>query len=463
MKKTIKQLALSTVVVALSSLSVSTFAADKLKDSGAPAGGSLTQITAQIYGQMKAAYTEANARLQQVDSYLDSFIYSATSPVIPQVSSGVQPNAATDPTLVQPVMMPAVSSVVQAANSTANTNSVMAQIPNVASYNSTGKILNATQQLYLPWYKIYVDPTPTGSLLADPKSSRANIAGQYLDNLTLYLPATDSFMAESPMMAPEEKQEAQLNNNYFNFMNYFAPNYGAYNTTPLLPNVNSNAGMARGYAEFLSLSNQPIASDLTWALSQYESGGQISPAHLQQLAAVMKGDNYNNSYKKFLLQERQYNAARSMVNGMLSQIWVERSPVKGAATPVLNAATDPTTTQNQYFTPGDKTQSASPLQMERYVRTHRVNDPAWYQNMSTASPATVAREQLYVSAQLLAAQQQAHEDREKLLLATLLNAQGYVNGTMKTNLQMSETELKRDLCSALGKDAQGVCSDSAKK
>jgi intracellular multiplication protein IcmX len=452
MKKTMKQLALSTVVIALSSLSLSAYSADKLKaGSGAGDAGSLTQIAAQIYGQMKAGYAQANARLQQVDDFLNSYILSATTPVIPQVSTAVAANAVANPTLAQPVSMPLVVSTVQAANSKATTNNVMGQITTNAMTYSTGK--NPNNAMYLPWYNLFIDNSPTGSLLSDPKSPRVNSSAQYLNNLTVYLPASDSFL-----VPPVEQAVSQVNNNYFDFMNYFAPASGAYNPNPMVPNANSNLKMARGYPEFLTLSNQPVADDLSWVLTQYELNGQISPVHLSQLADVMKGENYQNSYKKFLLSERQYNAARSMVNGLMSQVWVERAPVKGAAAPVLTESTDPKSTQQKYFTPGDKTLSASPLQMERYIRTHRVNDSSWYQKMSTASPATVAREQLYVSAQLLAAQQQAHEDREKLLLATLLNSQGYVNGTMKTNLGLSERSLKSDLCKALGKDGGAICS-----
>ena len=458
-----KQLTLSTIVMALASVGVNAYAATASNGSSSAGDtGALTQIVAQIYGQIKTAYTESNARILQVDSYLNSFISSAASQVIPQISSGVDSNASNDPTLTQPVTMPLVSSTVQAANSLATANSIMAQIPDAASYNSLGKVLDGSEQSYLPWYQINVDTTPTGSLLQDPTSQRLNIPTQYLDNLTVYLPASDSFIASNPLESTFDKSEILVNNNYFNFMNYFEPTYGAYNVKPVAAGVNSNLGMARGYTEFFSLSNQPIADDLTWILSQYEQNGQIAPQYLNQLAAVIKGNGYNNSYKKFLLQERQYNASRSMINGMLSQIWVERAPVTLAAKPVLDASVNSLKTQDQYFTPKDKTQSASPLQMERYERMHRVEDPNWYQQMSTASAETVAREQLYVSAQLLAASQQAHEDSEKMLLATLLNAQIAMQGSVQTNLQMSETQLKTDLCNALGSTGQGVCANVQK-
>jgi intracellular multiplication protein IcmX len=455
----IKQVVLSTLVMALASVGVNAYAADPAGPT--PSAGdfaSLTQIVAQIYGQIKAGYTESNARLQQVDSYLNSFISTGTSQVIPQVSAGVESNASSNPVLTQPVTMPLVPSTVQAANSLSTTNLMMAQIPEAAVFYSSQNLANASNLVYLPWYQIPTNTTPTGSLLQDPTSTRANISAQYLDNLTVYLPASDSFIADNALASKLDKSETLANNNYFNFMNYFEPTYGAYNTTPISDGIGSALTMARGYPEFLTLSNQPIADDLSWTLSQYEQNGQIAPQYLNQLAGVIKGTAYNNSYKTFLLQERQYYSARSLINGLLSQIWVERAPVKLAAKPVLAASADPVKTQNQYFTPGDSTASASPLQMQRYERMHRVEDPNWYAQMSTASPATIAREQLYVSAQLLAAAQQSHEDSEKLLVATLLNAQASVEGSMKNNLKMSESQLKADLCSALGPNSQGVCS-----
>jgi hypothetical protein len=463
MKYPIKQIILSATVITLTSLGLNAYAGSGLSD--APAGsdlGTLTQIASQIYGQIKAGYTESNARLQQVDSYLNSFMSTGTSQVIPQVSAAVEPNASANPVLANPITMPSVPATVQAANSLATTDLLIGQIPATASFYSSGKVATPADAMYLPWYQIPTNNTPTGSLLQDPASSRSNTSAQYLDNLTVYLPASDSFIADNALASSLDKTQTVANNNYFNFMNYFEPTYGAYNASAALDGMSSPLTMARGYAEFLSLSNQPIATDLTWALSQYEQNGQIAPQYLNALATVIKGDNTNNSYKTFLLQERQYNAARSMINGLLSQIWVERAPVKLAAKPVLAASADPVKTQNQYFTPGDQTASASPLQMQRYERMHRVEDANWYAQMSTASPATIAREQLYVSAQLLAATQQAHEDSEKLLLATLLNAQASVEGSMKNNLKISETQLQKDLCSALGSSAQGVCSGSAK-
>jgi len=448
-----KQVALSAVVVALSSFGVSAFAADKQPASSAGGAATLTQIAAQIYGQIQAGYTQANARLQQFDSFLDAYIYSATSPFKPSASTGVESNASANPMLAYPTIMTGVAPVVQAANSAATAKNVLSQIPSNAITYATGKA-NANAPAYLPWYSLNNNQTPTDALLSQPQTTRANTASEYLNNLTMYLPASDSFL-----VAPQDQVTAKLNNNFFNYMNYFAPAFGAYNATPVIANGNSALAMARGYPEFLTLSNQPIADDVSWVLSRFNGDDDLS----KKLQSTIGDADNNTTYKKFLLQERQFNAARSMVNGMLSQIWVERAPVTGAATPVLNTTankSDRAVLQNQYFTPGDAKESASPLQMERYVRTHRVNDPSWYQKMSTASPATIAREQLYVSAQLLAAQQQAHEDREKLLMATLLNSQGYVNGSMKTNVDRSAAKLRASLCKALGAKGGKMCSQA---
>jgi hypothetical protein len=460
----IKKVAIGTTALALSTASVATLAATKdkhqLGDSG---GSSLTQIASAIYAQISAAYTASNARLQQVDSYLSSFISSSTSPVSSLASTALEPGAQLNSaTAVQPATMRQVPSEVQLANSTGTATRLLSTTPYTAM-NLTGAnpvsmmVYPNSQKAYLPWYKIAIDNTPTGSLLTDyNKVTPSNTPLSYKYNMTSGVHASDSFeniLPPYPLPGTAYAKTLADNNDYFNFMHYFAPMGGSYSMTPQPPSMKTPADTARGYAEFLSLSNQPLAPNLGAALSQYVVGGKVSKDNTKKLAGVLQGDDY----KTYLLQERQYNASRSMVNGLLSQVWTERAPVKSKnMTQVVTGilASDPTAAK--YFNADG---SASPLQMENYIRLHRVQDPNWYKKMSTASPAAIAREQLYVSAQMLAAQQQAHLDSQRLLMATLLSSQNYVNGTLKTNLSISERTLQTDLCKALGGAGTGVCAN----
>ncbi len=43
---------------------------------------------------------------------------------------------------------------------------------------------------------------------------------------------------------------------------------------------------------------------------------------------------------------------------------------------------------------------ASPLQVENYIANQRINSPAWFKQMKTASPAVVAREQVLILAEI---------------------------------------------------------------
>jgi intracellular multiplication protein IcmX len=61
---------------------------------------------------------------------------------------------------------------------------------------------------------------------------------------------------------------------------------------------------------------------------------------------------------------------------------------------------------------------ASPLEVENYIANERLNNPQWFQEMKTASPATVQREQVLILAEIESALQRNHLDNERLL-ATL--------------------------------------------
>lgn len=179
---------------------------------------------------------------------------------------------------------------------------------------------------------------------------------------------------------------AQLHNNYFNFDALFLPT--AYNSDQLTA--------AKRYLQYATKDYQPLTNGIDLAKLQ-----GMKPSKLIQFLE-------SSSYQKYLLNTRSEMAARSMALTNLYHMMAERTPVSGLGTEA-----------------GLPTKNASPLQVEKYIATHRVRNKNWYKQMASASPATVQRETVYILAETEAQNYQAHLDRERVLAAlTSIEIQG---------------------------------------
>ncbi len=117
----------------------------------------------------------------------------------------------------------------------------------------------------------------------------------------------------------------------------------------------------------------------------------------------------------YLVMVRNLAAADSVAIDNLLNIYAERVPVEN-----LGKET------------GMKKRDASPSEVSKFLAERRSNDPKWYEEMSKASPATLAREQLFVMVEMQRQLLQLHEDNQRIMASLAM-------------LQLQSSTLKRGL------------------
>lgn len=242
---------------------------------------------------------------------------------------------------------------------------------------------NITQSLRQFAYA--VTPPPQDSQAAQQwqqyqnNNSPATLATSIKASDTLYTAALNH-----PFKAQElgTTQPKQLNDNYFNFDSLFIP--VAY-TSPQLT-------AAQHYVQYSTKDYQDLVSTVDFAKLR-----GATPSVLKQ---VMD----SGAYQKFQLNTRSALAGRSLALSNLDKLIAERTPIKdlGKAAGLQD--------EN-----GKTIDNASPLQVEKYIATHRIHSKKWYQEMAAASPAVIQRETLFVLAEIEAQNYRAHLDNERLL------------------------------------------------
>ncbi len=206
-----------------------------------------------------------------------------------------------------------------------------------------------------------------------------------LTQLTTDIPASDTLYLDN------QDKPTKTYNSYFNFDSLYAPN--GYTPT-----------------QYKSAKNY-----ITYVTEQYDS--PAASINFQQLKSnlnsskdkktALKNFVTDPTYQKYQLSTRSALAAKSVNLYNLTKLFVERTPVDGLG----KAAGLPNI-------PGLQAGAASPLQVENYIANHRVNNPDWFKQMETASPAVVQREQVVILAEIESELQRNHLDSERLL-ATL--------------------------------------------
>lgn len=159
------------------------------------------------------------------------------------------------------------------------------------------------------------------------------------------------------------------------------------------------------------------------------------------IAALKK----NPAYQSYALTLRSMLALRSVSLNNLNQLIAERTSLPG-----LGAAAG--------LAPGPNNQpvAASPLQVEAYQATHRVDNPAWYTQIANDSPATLQRETLIVLAEIEKQNYEAHLDRERILATlTAENLQSSME-TTKTLLIQEASKINTAIANATSSAAPEV-------
>lgn len=317
----------------------------------------------------------------------------------------------------------------------ANSLSTGQAIINPAGFVSHNSYLSALFQSGLP------QPGVTDST-APPSESEVTT------QLTTNTPASDSLYLTDPKtytptnssdkdkyLSTDEKSfitKPTINlDSYMAAPTFFSPYNGSYFVGPG-GNKAYSSEAAQSYLAYLTDAYDSIGSDIDW--------DKLAPNKVvdaKDAASVRAKDIYTLKaqpvYQKFQLTKRSILAQQSAVQQMLNYLYYERKPSVQLA---QQAHLPPEYTTTNYSSDGkSKVVTVSPLQYENYVANHRVNSSKWYQAMSTASPATVQREILYVLADILSKMQQQHMDNERMLFMQALQTNETTNAMRSTASQ----------------------------
>jgi intracellular multiplication protein IcmX len=271
----------------------------------------------------------------------------------------------------------------------ANSPSTDTTVNNAAATYTQNQLSTA----FMEFPEKVVNPDPNDSQLVQDINNRQ----QLLTNLTTNTPASDTLYLSSlsdPLAASDNvAKPTTLNDNYFNFDALLTPN--AY--------TSDQQQAAQSYLTYATESYQSLTDGINFDKLK-STLNNLSPS---QRATALQNFLTNPVYQKYQLAIRSLLATKSVALSNLNLLLAERTPIKGLA--------------NQAGMPNDPNLPAgyaSPLEVENYIATERLNNPQWFQQMKTASPATVQREQVLILAEIENSLQRNHLDNERIL-ATL--------------------------------------------
>ncbi|MDF1760986.1 MAG: hypothetical protein P1U40_10655 [Coxiellaceae bacterium] len=471
MKPSIKTLLIISAIAGGLSTSVA-FAAPA--SGGAASGGQMkaqSEILSDIDGILHATAQKATALTNQVDLFLSNIENSNTaSTKLSQPADTAQNNFTNASTPDVPLSQTSLTNYINYQAAQATTKNVAATLSKPVNIISPPKDNSVENEFLKALFANNGTPKTQTTLDLKPQTNTALVS-----QLTLGTPADDTLYVSGSSLQDAENADSSNNPDYLqsgektdvekpkkNFTTYMSaptfvsPYNGSYYTGKNGQNAYS-ANAAKAYLVYLTDAANPIGSNINWqnlapaavADTSKAKKGKGSPASVRA-KDILKLKN-STAYQNYQLTVRNIVASRSLVTDLLNQILVERTPSAALA---KQANLPPQyTTQNNYVTGPDgkvKAQTtASPLQVENYIANHRVNSSKWYQSMSTASPAVVQRETLYVLAEILSKMQQAHLDREKLLMVNGLTAIETVNG-MKQLANTQVQAVNKEIASLTG-------------
>ncbi|MDF1796587.1 MAG: hypothetical protein P1U63_08645 [Coxiellaceae bacterium] len=462
MKPSIKTLLIISAIAGGLSTSVAFAAPQSGQSSNAQAQ---SKILADIDGILHATAQKATALTNQVDQFLSGVENSNTASTKLSQPDGTT-NFSNVSTPNVPLSQTTLTNYINYQAAQATTKNVAATLSKPVNIINPPKD-NSTQNEFLKALFANNDTPKTDTTLdLKPQTNTALVS-----QLTLGTPADDTLFISGNSLQDAENADSSNNPDYLqsgekddvmkpkkNFTTYMSaptfvsPYNGSYYTGPNGQNAYS-ANAAKAYLVYLTDAANPIGSDINWqnlapaavADTSKAKKGKGSPSSVRA-KDILKLKN-STAYQKYQLTVRNIVASRSLVTDLLNQMLVERTP---SAKLAQEANLPPQYTTQNYVKGSKKPQTtASPMQVENYIANHRVNSSKWYQSMSTASPAVVQRETLYVLAEILSKMQQAHLDREKLLMVNGLTAIETVNG-MKQLANTQVQAVNKEIASLTG-------------
>lgn len=236
------------------------------------------------------------------------------------------------------------------------------------------------------------------SQLTNPKmATDINNRQQLLTSLTTNTPGYDTLYLDSATnaLAAENNvdQPSTIYDNYFNFDSLLTPN--AYSS--------DQQQAAQAYLNYATQQYQSLLNGIDFSKLKSKINN-LSP---EKQAEALHTFVTNPVYQQYQLTVRSLLAAKSVAMSNLNLLLSERTPTQGLATQA--GMPDNPNLPKGY---------ASPLGVQNYIANERVNNPEWFQQMKTASPAAVQREQVLILAEIESELQRNHLDNERIL-ATL--------------------------------------------
>lgn len=387
--KTIKRKAIIASIATVAGVSVSslTFASDEPAIVPSSTSSAIGNAAAAVGGALKEISTTIQANAMALAHKTDALIYQLDANLAPTMKA-----------------VSADQNITQTTREAAQTT-------------TEDQVKNA---LWAFPEKIVTPDTSTqdGSEMNTNKTDRANL---YRD-LTVNAPASDTLYIDSDSISssyPAVAKPDTTYNNYFSFDTLFTPKAYANDDA-------SNA--AQKYVEYAAELYSPLTDGINYSgiqsgLSAYSSDADKAN-YLQKIVT-------NATYQKYQLSIRSLVAARSAAVSNFNYMQAERTPVADLGTKA-GMPDDPNLPSG----------SASPLQVQHYVGTHRVNNPDWYTQMKHASPATLQREQVFMLAEIEAQMQRSYMLNERVL--STLSVMGLQAGALqKMSLQSQANDVNQ--------------------
>ncbi len=266
-----------------------------------------------------------------------------------------------------------------------------------------------------------------------------------INNLTLGVPGSDTLYINqpdiisagygsfSPVTSKYYRSDVdysigppQLNNdNYFSISSILEPS----TYTPAQINA------AQAYLAYLTQSYNNPASSLKLA----DLKGYINSLKSKDQSAALYKFISSSQYQSYQLALRSYMANKSIAINNFEHLMAERTPSKTKVSGIYDAK-------------GNAIANPSPLQVAQYQANNRINNPAWIKSLQKMSSTSLQREIAVELAQLIQQNQQAHNDRERVLTtlsAMQLQESQASNMVLNTSAQQVNQEI-----SGLGQDNQ---------
>lgn len=196
--------------------------------------------------------------------------------------------------------------------------------------------------------------------------------------------------------------------------------------SPLSYTTQDMQNLALNYLRFISGYAVPVSN---FSLASYTES---------QLSTKQKLNFQNTpAYQNYQVQRRMLLAQQSAILSNLYYIYSRRLPIQ-----TIHASDTAL---------GVETPSAA--QIEDYVATWRTSSPTWYTQMATAAPSNVARETLYVLAEMQTEIHRMHQENERIITLLATNQLQTLQNN-KTALALVEKSIKDQLDQIMKQNAQ---------